>query len=998
VIPNVRDLWRRAAPYALLAAVTAAAVASGLTQRVDHLLYDGLIAFDRPPVHDDLVIVAIDEPSLAQLGRWPWPRATHARLLERLREARVRAVALQIIFAEPSVPQADRALAEAVAGLGRVVLPVFPEVVEGAAFGSAGAGAGLVPLHASRPLPELAAGARLGHVDTELDEDGLARAVYLKAGMEGELEAEGHAGTPWSHISLALVEAGGVLDRTGAVRGLRGEARAATANGRRVESTAGTAGTPARWVRDLRALVPFAAAPFPTLSYVDVLERPEVAARLRGKLVLVGVTAPGFGDALAVPMSRAGAPMAGVEFNAHAANALLQGRLVLPLPVLPTLLLALALPWGALWAAQNTPRRRAGWIAPVTALGLLALAAALLRWADLWLSPAGALLGVLLSYPVWAWRTSQRDAQALAAEKTRLDATLQSIGDAVLATDLHSRVSYMNPAAEALLGTTLAAAQGRSLEDIVSFEDDHGKTRHPAREVLVPPSQPDFAAGVHGRLTVRPGYTRVARISGRPVCAAGAADASGVVLAFTDLTDLAEMTARIEHQATHDALTDLPNRALLRDRLTQALARARRAPADAARVAVLFIDLDHFKRVNDSLGHGEGDLVLREVAQRLRAAVRAADTVARWGGDEFVVLLDGLSSRTAAEDRARALIEALRVPAAVRNGVDGVGGVGGVGGVDGVDSVRASIGVALFPADGDDADTLLRRADAAMYDAKAAGRDALAFYRTQQHETAAERTHLERDLRAALSRQQLLFHYQPQVRLETGAIVGVQALLRWRHPTAGVLPPHHFMDLAEAAGLMHDIAVWSLHEACRVLRTWRAGGLPPVTMAVNVSVRQLTHPKFEAAVIGAMDREGIGEDVLQLEITEGVMSAEMERAAAVLTRLRARGVAAVIDDFGVGYSSLRYLKRFPVAALKIDPSFVTQAAVVPQDAAIVDALVSLSRGLRLELVAEGIETEAQRDFLRQRGCALGQGNFFCGPLPLVETTRLIAARDPLPLG
>jgi diguanylate cyclase (GGDEF)-like protein len=423
----------------------------------------------------------------------------------------------------------------------------------------------------------------------------------------------------------------------------------------------------------------------------------------------------------------------------------------------------------------------------------------------------------------------------------------------------------------------------------------------------------------------------------------------------------------------------LPNRVLLRDRLLQALARARRSEAC---VAVLFIDLDHFKRVNDSLGHSEGDVLLQKMAQRLRGAVREGDTVSRWGGDEFVVLLDGATDREAAEAVAHKVAAVLRGPLPL--GREAL-------------TITGSIGGALFPSDGDNADTLLRRADAAMYRATTAGRDSARFFTPEMDEAAAERLALERALREAIDRNQLELFYQPQVRLTDGAIVGVEALVRWRHPTAGLLGPARFIGLAEESGLIIGLGRWVLWEACRQMHVWQAAGLPPLPVSVNVSPRQFADADFEATVAYALSESGISPGDLKLEITESVLATDLERTAAVMRRLRERGVTVSIDDFGVDYSALRYLKQFPVAELKIDQGFVSHVTTSPQDAAITEAIIALARSLGLAVVAEGVETLPQLDFLRDRGCDAAQGYVLSRPLPAEDMTRLLECGDTLPL-
>jgi diguanylate cyclase (GGDEF)-like protein len=411
----------------------------------------------------------------------------------------------------------------------------------------------------------------------------------------------------------------------------------------------------------------------------------------------------------------------------------------------------------------------------------------------------------------------------------------------------------------------------------------------------------------------------------------------------------------------------------------QGLAHARRS---GACLTVLFIDLDHFKHVNDSLGHSEGDVLLQKVAQRLRSAVREGDTVARWGGDEFVVLLDNACDRAAAEAAAHKISAALRSPLAL--GPEAL-------------CVTASIGGALFPADGDSADTLLRRADAAMYRAKSTGRDTVRFFAPEMDEAAAERLALERALREAIERDELELVYQPQARLADGKLVGAEALVRWRHPTAGLLGPARFIGLAEDSGLIIGVGRRVLLMACGQLRAWRAAGLPPLAVSVNVSPRQFAHAGFEATVAEALDNTGIAPGDLKLEITESVLATDLERTAAVMRRLQERGVAVSIDDFGVDYSALRYLKQFPVAELKIDHGFVSHVTTSPQDAAITEAIIALARSLGLTVVAEGVETLAQLDFLRRRGCDAAQGFVLSRPLPVPEMTRLLERGEILPL-
>jgi diguanylate cyclase (GGDEF)-like protein/PAS domain S-box-containing protein len=442
---------------------------------------------------------------------------------------------------------------------------------------------------------------------------------------------------------------------------------------------------------------------------------------------------------------------------------------------------------------------------------------------------------------------------------------------------------------------------------------------------------------------------------------------------------LRESEARFRSLATHDALTGLPNRAAFSDLLNAARESARR---HGRSLALMFVDLDRFKLINDSLGHQLGDQVLCEVARRLRATLRGSDVVARLGGDEFVVMIPELEAPAQAEAAARKVLGALVQPMALAGREL---------------SVSASLGIGLYPQDGADEHTLMQCADSAMYRAKEAGKNTFKFYGGESERRALERLAMESGLRRALERGELFVVYQPRVSLATGAVTGVEALARWRHPELGVVSPCEFIPLAEETGAIHDIGRWMLETACAQVARWQRDGLAPIGVAVNVSARQFARDDLVAHVAGALQASGLAPAQLELEITESVMAQNLERAGQALAGVRGLGVRLALDDFGTGYSSLAQLKRFRVNTLKIDRAFVAELPHNADDAAIAQAIVAMGRTLRLTVVAEGVETPEQREFLRLHGCDELQG-FLCSP-PLEAAAcaafvrRAAAARD-----
>ncbi len=436
---------------------------------------------------------------------------------------------------------------------------------------------------------------------------------------------------------------------------------------------------------------------------------------------------------------------------------------------------------------------------------------------------------------------------------------------------------------------------------------------------------------------------------------------------------------RIRHMAHHDELTGLPNRALLRDRLAQALLRAERQERS---VTVAFIDLDNFKLINDSLGHTAGDELLQTVSTRLLHAVRAVDTVVRLGGDEFVVILADLPrAADAVTATLQRIIDSIARPVALRERDV---------------QISCSMGLATYPADGNTADDLLTNADAAMYRAKEMGRNNFQFYQAEMNGSRHQRLTLQEGLRHAVARNELFLVYQPQVDLRSRQIIGVEALLRWRHPELGLISPASFIPLAEDSGLIVPIGDWVLQTACRQNKAWQDAGLPPITMAVNVSARQFRQVEWLERVADALQTSGLSAQTLELELTESLIMQDLKQAVEKMQQLRAMGLALAIDDFGTGYSSLGALKRFPLARLKIDRSFVQDIATDEDDKAIVMAVIELGHRLNLKVLAEGVETEEQLAFLRQCRCDEMQGYLFSRPVPPAEIAELLArqARPP----
>jgi diguanylate cyclase (GGDEF)-like protein/PAS domain S-box-containing protein len=560
--------------------------------------------------------------------------------------------------------------------------------------------------------------------------------------------------------------------------------------------------------------------------------------------------------------------------------------------------------------------------------------------------------------------------EALFAEKERAQITLDCIGDAVICTDIRGNVTFLNVVAQKLTGWSWREAAGRPMTEVAPMLDAATRGTTAASYALLAENGPNDRRPSNRILIRRDGFEipiedSVAAMHDRQGMPAGA------VVVFRDVSAARAMSLQIAHSAEHDFLTGLPNRMLLNDRIRQAIVSAQR---HTKQVAVLFLDLDGFKHINDSLGHSIGDRLLQSIGKRLVDCGRAADTVSRQGGDEFVVLLSEVQHSEDAAIAASRMLMAVAEPHSVDEHEL---------------HVTTSIGVSIYPDDGLDAETLIKNADTAMYQAKENGRQNYQYFKPAMNARAVERQSIEESLRRALTRQEFSLHYQPKVNFGTRAITGAEALIRWTHPTRGAVSPAQFIPVAEDCGLILPIGNWVLRQACAQARAWADAGLPATTMAVNVSAKEFRAENFLDQLFAILDETGVDPSLLELELTESVLMKHAESAAAILRTLRNIGVQVAVDDFGTGYSSLSYLRKFPIDALKIDQSFVGQITAAGDDASIVTAVISMAQSLKLRVVAEGVETLEQLEFLQAQECDEAQGYYFSRPVPPLEFAALL---------
>lgn len=936
---GARAGWLVAALFAALLALTDWSPLA----RLDLVAYDNIEPVFRaealPPAS---VVVAIDEATLSALGRWPWNRSVHAALVDRLSAAGVAGIGLSILFPE-SAP-GDAEFARALAASKRVVLPLAPR-----------AGDAIDPGIAELlPVPQLAANAAaLGHVDIELDVDGLARRTFARAGS---------GSARWDALALATLKvASGESPAalTGARSGREGWLRRVSPR------------TP--WVREGELLLPYpdvGTAPR-VISYFALLDQPERARQLAGKAVFIGATAGGMDGGLATPASPQGQPMPAVDFHARTFEALRSGLVYVTASAGTTLVLSLLFLALPAWLLGRMPLRGAIACGSLVVVPPLASGIAL-NALQLWIPPSAAVLGFVLGYLLWFAHYLKRTRGSLIHARHDADATLRSITDAVITIDENTRVTMINPVAERFTGLRQSAAEGQLIGELLRAHTD-----------LTVDALGTVLASLKHRQAIRlpepipwhgpDGRDYALRLTATPV----GNGREGAVVVLHDVTENLAFTARLQHEATHDPLTGLPNRTLLLDRLHQALANARRR---GTLVALLFVDLDRFKRINDSLGHYVGDRVLQVVAERLQASVRTGDTVARWGGDEFIILMDNLHDESAVVAVAGKMLDLLEREVEAEGGTDLV--------------LSCSIGISVGPQDSADAETLLSMADKAMYRGKIEGGASYTFYAPEMNTWSRDRLSMEAALRHGLADREFELFYQPQIDISSGRLAGLEALIRWHRPGNGLVRPDVFIGAAEETGIIRNIGEWAIREAAAQAARWRGEGLKAVPLAVNVSARQCSDMGIVDTIRDALASSGLDPRMLKVELTESTAMRDPERAAELLRRIDALGVGIVVDDFGTGYSSLSLLKRFPISELKIDKSFVGDIAGDNDDAAIVRGTIALAHGLGMKVVAEGVETEPQLGFLALHGCNVAQGYLFAQPLPAREIRAWLAAPPP----
>ena len=569
----------------------------------------------------------------------------------------------------------------------------------------------------------------------------------------------------------------------------------------------------------------------------------------------------------------------------------------------------------------------------------------------------GATYGILLG----------RDAAPRLAAEARLRLAgriIERSSEGIIITDTGHNIIEVNAAFEKITGFTREEAIGRNPRFLSSGRQNVEFYRHLWKQI----NDTGFWQGeIWNRRKNGETYPEWLSIS---AIRDDAGRISHYVGTFADITEAKATEARIRHMAHHDFLTGLPNRFLLTDRFQQIAAAAER---NGTRFALLFIDLDRFKNVNDTLGHSVGDQLLRDVAARLRSTVRGTDTISRQGGDEFIVLLSDINTPEDVTQAARKLIQLLGEPFTL--GEHRI-------------TVTPSIGIAVSPEDGNDLDSLLKHADLAMYDAKQQGRNNFQFFRREMNARSLELLLMESDLRQALRKQEFELHYQPQIDFGSGEVVSLEALLRWRHPERGLVSPGDFIPMAEDTGLIVPIGEWVIGEACRQLAAWRRSRWPALRIAVNLSAAQFRQKDLHMQIANALVASDLPAEALELEVTESILMSDAENTVATLRALSDMGMRIAIDDFGTGYSSLAYLKRFPVDTLKVDRSFVSNIDSSDEDAAICSAIIGLAHSLHLEVVAEGVETQAQFEWLARTGCHYAQGYLTGRPAPAASCLPL----------
>lgn len=898
-------------------------------ERFDSILYDKISTLQQYPRDPDIIIVAIDEESLKVLGHWPWSREIHAELINRLITIDNKVIAFDILFSESQTtdPYADHSLALAIAAHGNVILPVAPIPA-----------ADSESITLAQPLPLFREQAKLGHVDIELDSDGVARRVFLYAGINAPT---------WPAFGLALTYP------------------ATVKKAHPIPDTGKETLAQQHWVRAQEALIPYTGEPgsFQKISYARVLFDDEALITLRNKTVIVGMTAAGMGTRFATPVSPENRqPMTGAEWHANVFSMLKNNHAIHPVtPILTAMISAL---WIILILTVVTLLKKNLTITTLLACVALNLflSGLILELSHIWIPPGAALLGILSLYPLWNWQRINEFLRSVWITKVHSNIALESIGDGVIITDAYDHIMYINRSAEKILQTQLNQIKGRPLQEILELNAESGNSSATQARKDILTADPDKTVMIECKLKTPYGNDRIARIT-RNQLYDDQQVIMGAVIAMTDITDTVVLTQRIVHQESHDVLTKLPNRS----RLVTQFDHMIKAIQNTDKIITTFlVTLDNFKKINDAMGHHAGDKLLTMVSWRLFEIAHTKGIVARWGGDEFILLSDHLRKEDSVPDMAQKILDAIRQ----RFEIDNVEVF-----------VSASIGISFYPENGLTSETVLERAGTAMYRVKQDGGNQFGYYSAESSVVwTLDRLELERDLRTAIKDGELQVLFQPIVNAQSLHIARMEALVRWPHPKRGYLSPSKFIPLAEDIGQIEQLGEIVLKTsciaACKLLQLDY-----PVNVSVNVNPRQLLNRNFPKIVSQALHDTGLPAKSLILEITEDAIVNDMERVRKVLLEIKNLGISIALDDFGTGYSSLTLLRELPIDILKIDKSFVRTLDQNLNDLKIVQAIIGLGKNLGLTIIAEGVETEQQTRLLLRHECYYQQGYHFSRPIP-----------------